>query len=257
MKLSFKILLASLTILLSWADTLHSQDLDIDANASEDGLDFLYNRIQQIDGFMNQFNQGNIAHLFDEQYAYKDKEQFIQNAKKHQLDFYDTKWLAQVNCEVFYQEQIQNIELFLKVRTNSDNGRSKWEIIGVNTSFLDITAECPDSTTFLPPSANGTQFMALKRVLNDKANLSAYTSLDAISSQLPIFIFLLKNDLLQFKQIQNIHYYFAQVPQYVFRLSDFNRPNHNSGWLIDQVLPQTEIPLYLLHYLKLKNDLFK
>jgi len=212
-------------------------------NAELDGLGYLNQRIKQIDEFIDRFNDTlqPIENLIDKHFAFKDTlqyQEFIKQAQQSKLSFFDTTWCAQLKVEVLYKGATHDANLYLKVQAYPKDQSSKWVISGVEANFLNLEPECVDSTTLIPPSANGTNFIALEKVWRNQSNIAAYTSDAFQADQLSIFLFLIKNGDLTLKSINQQDYYFWQMPDFVFQCQYFNRPAANSGWLITAIEPK-------------------
>jgi len=103
---------------------------------------------------------------------------------------------------VTWKGQLKTVNLTLKVEKDA-NGGFKWIIVGVDAHFLEtmmikanqknyISFTLPksvDSTTSLPPSSNGLQFMNIDQVSSDKKNISNYFyKTDSYKDALPFLL---------------------------------------------------------------------
>jgi len=211
--------------------------------AEQDGLGHLNQRIKQIDEFIERFNDTlqPIEYLIDDSLIVSDTllhKNFLAQAQQSQLSFFDTTWCAQLNVELLYKGETHNAKLYLKVQSYPAEQSSKWVFTAVDANFLSLKPECVDSTTFIPPSANGTNFIAIEKVLKNQANVAAYTKATYKNDQLSIFLFLIKNGDLTLQSIKDQCYYFWQTADYVFQCEYLNRANNNSGWLITAIEPK-------------------
>lgn len=213
--------------------------------AEIDGMGYLKKRIKQIDEFIERFNDTlqPIENLIDDNYGIKDTlahQQFLTEAQQSQLNFYDTTWCALLNVEVQYKGQKHLANLYLNVESYPHDQSSKWVISAVEANFLSLETECVDSTTLIPPSANGTNFIALKKVWQNQTNIAAYSKSSFTPDYLSIFLFLIKNGELTLESIKQQRYYFRQVNGFVFQCEYLNRSSSNSGWLITAIEPKTK-----------------
>ncbi len=157
------------------------------------------------------------------------------------LDFYDKNWYALVDCSFEHEEQIQGVQLTMQINT-TDDGRAEWVIKEINAPFLVDGGDNSSLTTsntnqFMHPMSHSTDFMGLFNIFNkNAAALSDYFDEDLDHEQLS-FIQLIKGKKIKYKQVDKIGYHLLQLPDWIIKIEDFNRKDHNSGWLISELIP--------------------
>ncbi len=82
--------------------------------------------------------------------------------------------------------------------------------------------------------SHAVDFMSLDKIFADKVNSANYFKKNFAPDALSEFYFLTQNNLLTFRKINSINYYFLQIPNWFLKIEYFNRQTYNSGWLISQ-----------------------
>ena len=111
----------------------------------------------------------------------------------------------------------------------------KWVISSVKGEFFNFLKNDSTYVRFIPPSSNETDFMNLKRALEDVNYLQYYTSKDYKPDYLTLFYYMLNSDLVKFDYVEEVNYSIIDLPGWCFRVKEFNRNEMNSGWLISDL----------------------
>lgn len=259
------IFVISAFIEMSYGHSLCAQTLPVvnerDRNLFNEEL--LRLRVKQIDEFMRRFNleldwQGEkiascydtvkckkyIKFLFDQNMrndslleAVIDK--FATNVvlNKIKTNYKDNDWYAEVVCKFLYCGKKYDLSLFLKTEHIEDY-KYKWVFCGVRSNLLNTTPFNENSKSIISPVDNEMNFMSLGEIFSkDAANIAVYVGKNQQINDLSVFVFLVKNKLIDFVSMEEIKYHFFQVPGYVFTVQHFERKNANMGWLISFILP--------------------
>jgi|GEM_PF-705077 len=234
-------------------------------------------QVKQIDEFMDRFNNADytpirrylkdeynlddvsrldlVRSLFNMEKQDWDQERVVQflnqvndTVPPPYLDFYDQNWYAELDCAGEYQEEKVDFTLTLSLQVDEETKASRWIINSVQGDFLpnDSSAlafgvdSTYDASKTLNPASFGTDFMALVDALKDTANLEGYVVPKSINRPLVVFMNLLYQRDLIFKQVDYITYHFLQINNWIFQVQDFHRESTNSGWLINSLVAVTE-----------------
>lgn len=187
------------------------------------------------------------------------KKEFIQQVTSKSdpsfLDFHGGDWFAEVTATFIYKGKEQKATLFLKLQ--EEEVGSKW--IFTKAYFEPFARLFRSDTTskgnFLHPLSHELDFMNLRKVFQDKEKIDLYTARGYHPDYLSVFLYEIKNSNLKFKTINNLKFHFFQVDGWYFQLSRFNRPGHNRGWLISDLVKVTPKEKELLtKYIYYEND---
>jgi hypothetical protein len=129
----------------------------------------------------------------------------------------------------------------MKIEMTQNKG-SKWMIVAVGSSTLKskiVVTEMTQSkikTKIITPTSNGTNFVSLKRVFEDKENLSDYfeSAYFKRSNMLEFYNAILNREI-EFLDVMKIKYHFLLADKWIFTVEDFTREELNSGWLINHI----------------------
>ncbi len=244
---------------------LFSQVISTNDNSKE--KHFVY-EVKEIDEFFERFNdekgsfirgvykahhvefnisrQRLIRSLFNYENMTKDSlmiNKFISDVtkKKNQiyLNYYGDDWYAELTCKFKYNAASIEIPVIMKIEMTQNKG-SKWMIVAVGSSTLKskiVVTEMAQSkvkTNIISPTSNGTNFVSLKRVFEDKENLSDYfeSAYMKKSNMLEFYNAILNGDI-EFMDVIRIKYHFLLDGRWIFTVEDFIREELNSGWLIN------------------------
>lgn len=151
------------------------------------------------------------------------------------IDFMEDDWFAAVQCSVTFKGKVETPTLILQIQQGPDFS-SKWIIRSVKAEFFQFPSKSTPEH-FLNPISHSTDFMGLRRVMDNKAHLPDYAFSDFEPDLLSLFMYELMNGNIEFLQVNSITYHFLQVNGWIFQVQKHLRNSRNSGWLIDQLLP--------------------
>ncbi len=157
------------------------------------------------------------------------------------LDYYGNDWYAELTCKFRYNGSSIVIPVIMKIEMTQNKG-SKWMIAAVGSSTLKskiVVTEITQNKTklkIITPTSNGTNFVSLKRVFEDKENLSDYFESAYLkrSSMLEFYNAVLSDEI-DFINVIKIKYHFLLADKWIFTVEDFQREELNSGWLINHI----------------------
>lgn len=192
--------------------------------------DLRVSRLQMIQSLFNQADPG-----WDPIDVRRFLRQVSDSTRPAFLGFRDRDWYATLDCAVLHLGRPQVVQLTLQVQTQHD-GAVKWVIVGARGDFLALP-ERTDSTTSLTPFSHGTDFMKLNDALLDVQNIRNYLPQRFEADALTLFVYGIRNEQIEFSQVNRVSYHFLQVEDWVFTVHQFNRPTRNAGWLISQLAP--------------------
>jgi hypothetical protein len=150
------------------------------------------------------------------------------------LDFYADNWYAQAECLVKYKGVPKKVTVTLQVMVSDRNGAAKWVICGARAPFLDFSRRL-DSKKFLNPISHATDFIGLKKAMEDKMFLRNYLTEKFQESHLNKYLAALATGDIVFQQINSITYHFLSIENWLFTVKEYVRPGRNSGWLIQSL----------------------
>jgi len=252
---------ASFIIIILYSD-LHAQ---IIGSMEADEEKFI-TRTKQVNQFFHRFNgeedvQGNrlyesdkdyrslnlrkgyIRVLFDNQNTnipnslLKDFVSFVLDKKNpHYVDFHASDWLAQVDVEFLYNEQLEDGILYMKLE--QERLGYKWAID--NVYFHPFEEYFIEDTTyrkkFLHPMSHEIEFMNLRKIFEDRDSLQQYFIKGYKPDQMSLFLYEAGRGFLKFKDVKDVKFHFFQIPGWYFELSYVNRSGYNSGWMITNLV---------------------
>lgn len=170
------------------------------------------------------------------------KNEFIRDVTRQDsadfLNFYGGKWFAEVTAKFKYQGKEQTAVVFLNLEREKLG--VKWVISNVYFQpFAELFFTDSLSQKFIHPMSHELDFMNLIKVFSDTQAVEYYFEKDYHPDFKTIFLYEIKKGGLTFETIQNVKFHFFQIKNWYFELSEFNRSNKNSGWLISGL---TKIP---------------
>ena len=157
------------------------------------------------------------------------------------LDYYGDDWYAELTCRFNYNSSSIVIPIIVKMEMAQNKG-SKWMIVAVGASALKskiVVTEMAQSkikTKIISPTSHGTNFVSLKRVFEDRENLSDYfeSAYFNRSNMLEFYNAILNRDI-DFLDVVKIKYHFLLADKWIFTVENFTREELNSGWLINHM----------------------
>lgn len=163
------------------------------------------------------------------------------------LDFYSDTWFAEADCRVKYKGVSKRVRITLQVFVSDRTGAAKWVVCGARAAFLDFSKRT-DPKKFLNPISHATDFIGLKKAMENKAFIRNYLAEDFRESHLNKYLAAVATGDIIFDQIESITYHFLSVPEWLFTVKEFRRKGKNSGWLIHSLSRRTDAEK--LDYLK-------
>jgi hypothetical protein len=155
------------------------------------------------------------------------------------LDFYSDSWYAQAECLVKYKGVSKIVTITLQVMVSDRTGAAKWVICGARAPFLDFSKKL-DPKKFLNPISHATDFIGLKKAMEDKMYMRNYLTEQFKESHLNKYLAALASGEIVFQQINNITYHFLSLDNWLFTVKNYVRPGRNSGWLIQSITKKTK-----------------
>jgi hypothetical protein len=164
------------------------------------------------------------------------KEEFVSDIvqKNILLYKYSPGIIAEARSRVIYKGEPQIISLFL-IQEIVGNDMVKWVIYSVRGDILDIFKTDTSMVRFIQPSSNETDFINLKRALEDTSHLQYYASNYYEPDYLTLFFSCINSGYMKFEYVEEVVYHIIDIPGWYIRVRDFNRTELNSGWLITDV----------------------
>jgi hypothetical protein len=150
------------------------------------------------------------------------------------INKYSDKIIAEAKSRIIYKGTPQIISIFL-TQEIVGNDMVKWVIMNTKGDIFNFNKSDTSSIRFIPPSSNETDFINLKRALEDTENLKDYASKDYNPDNLSIFLFMINSGLVRFEYVEEVVYHIIDIPGWYIKLKEFNRNEMNSGWLITEV----------------------
>lgn len=155
------------------------------------------------------------------------------------LDFYSDTWYAEADCRVKYKGVPKRVRVTMQVMVSDRNGAAKWVICGARAPFLDLSNRI-DPGKFLNPISHATDFIGLKKAMDEKAFVRNYLSEGFRESHLNKYLGAVATGDIVFDQVMNIEYHFLCIPGWIFKVKEYKRPGKNSGWLIQSLSRKSE-----------------
>ncbi|KYG71270.1 hypothetical protein EV198_3524 [Roseivirga ehrenbergii] len=152
------------------------------------------------------------------------------------LNLHSTDWFAVVNTTFLYKGKEMPLLLYMKIQQEALG--YEWVIADVafdpyKTMFDKQRGE---TKVFLHPMSHELDFMNLRKALVKGGVPESYTLADYKPDFLTIFLYEVKMGILQFQTVNRMNYHFFGIDGWYFSLTNFNRANDNSGWLISDLL---------------------
>ena len=166
------------------------------------------------------------------------------------LDFYSDNWFAEAECQVKYKGISKRIRITMQVFVSDRTGAAKWVVCGARAPFLDFSNRI-DPKKFLNPISHATDFIGLKKAMDDHVFVRNYLSEDFRESHLNKYLAAVATGDIVFNQIESISYHFLAVPGWLFTVKEYQRPGKNAGWLIQSLSRRSDAEKkeYLKHNL--------
>ncbi|MEM9934649.1 MAG: hypothetical protein AAF824_13575 [Bacteroidota bacterium] len=181
------------------------------------------------------------------------KQSFIQHVTRKRtplfLDFHAGEWFAELSTTFRYKGREEEAIFFLRLREETIG--SKWVFSHVyfrpyykrsslpDTSRLYLPSGVRDPMGFMHPMSHELAFMNVRKVFNDRENISQYMDPDEGTTMMKLFLYEVYKSKLRFKTVKKVKFHFFQIDNWYFELAQFRRSGYNRGWLISQL---SELP---------------
>ncbi len=161
------------------------------------------------------------------------KEEFIDDVSKNNilLDKYSPEIIAEARARVIYRGEPRQVRLFLGQEV-SGNKSVKWVLYSAKGDILNLFKTDTSMVRFIPPSSNETDFINLKRALEDTDYLRDYASKDYNPDLLTLFLYFIQAGIIKYEYVEEVVYHIIDIPGWYIKVKDLNRNELNSGWLI-------------------------
>jgi hypothetical protein len=164
------------------------------------------------------------------------KEVFTEHVVRNNifLDKYSPGIIAEASARVIYNGEPRKIRLFLVQEVSGDNS-VKWVLNDAKGDILNIFKTDTSMVRFIAPSSNETDFINLRRALEDTDHLNYYASRDYDPDLLTLFFYFIKAGIIKYEYVEEVIYHIIDIPGWYLKVKEFNRNELNSGWLITDI----------------------
>jgi hypothetical protein len=172
---------------------------------------------------------------YSEEYI-KTRSAFISEVIEKQLliNSHSPGIIAEARARVIYDGKPYSISLFLN-QEQVGKTSIKWVLLSAKGDIFDIFKEDTSMVRFIPPTSHETDFINLKRALEDTDHLQDYASTDYKPDYLTLFFYSIKTGTIKYEYVEDVTYHIIDIQGWYFKVKDFNRNELNSGWLISDV----------------------
>jgi len=172
---------------------------------------------------------------YDEEYI-NTKASFISDIPGKQLliNSHSPGIIAEARARIVYNGKPQTISLFLNQEMVGKTS-IKWVLLSAKGDIFDMFKKDTSMVRFIPPASHETDFINLKRAIDDTDHLQDYASIDYKPDYLTLFIYLIKTGGIKYEYVEDVTYHIIDIPGWYLKVKDFNRNELNSGWLITDV----------------------
>ena len=165
---------------------------------------------------------------------FKLKSKFIKTVIDNNLYIMkDERLFALLTCRFLYNDILVDIDITMKYEKNNIEAYY-WVVHNIESELFNFN-HVDDPMAFIPPNNDELGFMKLQQVFNSSETPENYTNTDNSLNQLSVFLFLLKQKKLVFKEIQQMDYKYLGIDGWEVIISKFDRSDYNSGWLISDL----------------------
>jgi len=175
------------------------------------------------------------------------KEEFVEEVTKKNILLYKYSpgIIAEARSRVIYKGAPRQVRLFLGQEITGNNS-VKWVILSAKGDILNIFKTDTSMVRFIPPSSNETDFINLKRALEDTDYLQYYASQDYKPDLLTLFFYYIKAGIIKYEYVEEVVYHIIDIPGWYIKVKEFNRNELNSGWLITDVMKnELDLPAFI------------
>jgi hypothetical protein len=162
------------------------------------------------------------------------------------INKYSGNIIAEAKSRITINGTPKSMSIFL-CQEKVGNNMSKWVITDVRGEILNFLKTDSSRKRYLPPTSNETDFIDLKRAMEDVSYLQYYASGDYKIDLLSVFFYCISSKIIRFEYVEEVNYHILDIPGWCVKVKDFNRNEMNSGWLIYDLAPNK---LLLKDYLK-------
>jgi hypothetical protein len=150
------------------------------------------------------------------------------------LDKYSPGIIAEAKSRILVNGIPRSVRVFLNQEIVGKD-RVKWVILSVKGELPDIFKTDTTMIRFIPPTSNETDFINLKRALEDIDHLHYYAFDGFKPDNLTVFFYGINSGIIKYEYAEEVVYHVISIPGWYFKVKDFNRNELNSGWLISDV----------------------
>ena len=93
-----------------------------------------------------------------------------------------------------------------------------------------------EKPNFIHPMSHEVDFMNLHKFFTPDTETSIYTQKTFQPDYLSLFLYEIKTANLKFKHVENVKFLFLQIENWYFEVSEIERNDMNSGWLISNLI---------------------
>lgn len=178
----------------------------------------------------------------------KTKAQFAGEVVQKNLSVYkySSNIIAEAKSRIIYNGTPHTISIFLNQEIVG-NDMVKWVMLNVKGDVFDNFKPDTSLIRFIPPSSNETDFINLKRALEDIDHLQYYASKEFKPDLLSVFFYCISTGSIKFEYVEKVIYHIIDIPGWCIKVKEFNRNELNSGWLIYDIAKNNlELKDYLI-----------
>jgi hypothetical protein len=181
----------------------------------------------------------------------EEKAEFINEVVLNNLKIYKYSGniIAEAKSRILFKGIPHTIKIFLSQEIEG-NDKVKWVILDVRGDVFNFLQTDTANIRFIPPSSNETDFINLKRALEDIDHLQYYSYKGYNPDYLIVFYYMLNSGLVKFDYVEEVIYHIIDLPGWCLKVKEFNRNEMNSGWLISDVTKNSYQKISYLKTLK-------
>jgi|GEM_PF-1265144 len=164
--------------------------------------------------------------------------------KPQYINFEDSNWYAEANCEFVLNGKNVNIPLILHVRGDKHKG-AKWMIAGIgqnkwitDTNITELKYETPflPNKKYIPSTDHALKFMSLISAFGPAMNAQYYFEPDLLKTdRCKALVQMILQNKIKLNGVTDIKYHFYQLPGFIVDVEYFDRAELLSGWLISAI----------------------
>jgi hypothetical protein len=132
---------------------------------------------------------------------------------------YSGNIIAEAKSRIVYKGIPNTIRIFLSQEIVG-NDMVKWVIINVKGDLFNFLQSDTAFIRFIPPSSNETDFINMKRALEDVDYLQYYASKDYDPDYLTVFYYMLNSGLVKFEYVEEVIYHIIDLPGWCFKIKE-------------------------------------